>query len=46
VNSNWVFNATSPQWLTFLEHLGTNTAAFSKEKTCLTRRYNFVPAGR
>ena len=46
VNSNWVFNATSLQWLSFLENLGTNTAAFSKEKTCLTRRYNFAPASR
>ena len=46
INSNWVFNATSPQWLSFLENLGTNTAAFSKDKVCLIRRYNFVPAGR
>ena len=45
-NSNWVFNATAPQWVALLEHLGTNSAAFSKEKSCLTRRYNFVPAGR
>ena len=45
-NSNWVFNATAPQWVALLEHLGTNTAAFSKEGSCLTRRYNFVPAGR
>lgn len=45
-DSNLVFQATAQQWVSFLERYGTNDAAFSKEKSCLSRRYNFVPARR
>lgn len=46
VKSNLVFNATSAQWVAFLECIGTNEAAFSTNILCLTRRCNFVPARR
>ena len=48
LGSNSEINATAPQWVAFLEHLGTNTTTAFGNEISLTRcaHYNFVPARR